>query len=315
MIRVSELSKSYGPNKAVDSLSFEVETGEVVGFLGPNGAGKTTTIRMMAGYLQPSSGHVTIDGLDASEGAARGRVGYMPESVPMHLEMRVHEYLSYRARLKQLPANERANEIDRVLRAADVLDVKGRIIGQLSKGYRQRVGLADALLGDPPVLILDEPTAGLDPNQIRQVRDLIRSVATTKTVFLSTHILSEVEAVCDRVIILRKGHKVGEGRAEELLGAQHAGRRYTLSSSASVDAIRAVFAGDSAVSSVRIDDEGVRRRIHLRLASDDAGAEALFARMFREGVALSEIRLEDESLEELFRELTKDPTTMSGSND
>ncbi len=194
----------------MNDVSFRVEHGEIAGFLGPNGAGKTTTLRMLTGYLAPTSGEVQIDGIDAvrSPIEARARLGYMPEGVPLYREMRVFEYLRHRAALKAVSGISDA--VDRSLERAGVTDVRKRIIGQLSKGYRQRVGLAESLLADPPILILDEPTSGLDPNQVRQFRELVRSFAGTKTVLLSTHILSEVDAVCDRVIIIREGEKVAD---------------------------------------------------------------------------------------------------------
>jgi ABC-2 type transport system ATP-binding protein len=187
-----------------------VEPGEIVGFLGPNGAGKSTTLRMLTGYLAPSEGAIRIGGIDAVGNSiqARDRLGYMPEGVPLYREMRVREYLRHRGALKGV--SKVADAVDRCLEVAGVADARNRIIGQLSKGYRQRVGLAEALIADPPILILDEPTSGLDPNQVRQFRELIRSFGGKKTVLLSTHILSEVEAVCDRVIIIREGEKVAD---------------------------------------------------------------------------------------------------------
>lgn len=210
MIEVETLSRRYGRRLAVNQVSFRVEPGEIVGFLGPNGAGKTTTLRMLTGYLAPTHGDIRIDGIDAVSDSirARERLGYMPEGVPLYREMRVHEYLRHRGALKKVP--NLAEAVDRSLERAGVTDARTRIVGQLSKGYRQRVGLAEALIADPPILILDEPTSGLDPNQVRQFRELVRSFGGKKTVLLSTHILSEVEAVCDRVIIIAEGRKVAD---------------------------------------------------------------------------------------------------------
>ena len=215
MIEVDALTRRYGARLAVDGLSFRVTPGEIVGFLGPNGAGKTTTLRMLTGYLAPTEGHIRIDGIDAVRNSieARRRLGYLPEGVPLYKEMRVHEYLRHRAALKSV--GDIGQSVSRALQSAGVADVKNRIIGQLSKGYRQRVGLAEALVADPPLLILDEPTSGLDPNQVRQFRLLVRGFARKKTIFLSTHILSEVQAVCDRVIIIREGRKVADVGLEE----------------------------------------------------------------------------------------------------
>ena len=215
MIEVEALSRQYGSRLAVNEVSFRVEPGEIVGFLGPNGAGKTTTLRMLTGYLAPTSGDIRIDGIDAVTDSirARARLGYMPEGVPLYREMRVFEYLRHRGALKRVSNLTAA--VDRALELAGVEDVQTRIVGQLSKGYRQRVGLAEALIADPPILILDEPTSGLDPNQVRQFRELVRSFGGKKTVLLSTHILSEVEAVCDRVIIIREGEKVADLRPDD----------------------------------------------------------------------------------------------------
>jgi len=210
VIEVEGLSRRYGSRLAVSDVSFRVQPGEIVGFLGPNGAGKTTTLRMLTGYLAPSSGTIRIDGIDAVDDSirVRQRLGYMPEGVPLYGEMRVHEYLRHRAALKSVSSLSEA--VDRSLERAGVADARTRIIGQLSKGYRQRVGLAEALIADPAILILDEPTSGLDPNQVRHFRELVRSFRGKKTVLLSTHILSEVEAVCDRVIIIREGRMVAD---------------------------------------------------------------------------------------------------------
>ncbi|MGL4423927.1 MAG: ABC transporter ATP-binding protein [Gemmataceae bacterium] len=218
MIRVENLTKYYGEYPAVRGISFEVPKGRVVGFLGPNGAGKSTTMRMLAGYLTPTSGRATIDNKDVfwDPIAARRRIGYMPENCPLYPEMRVDEYLRFRGGLKGLGWFSRRKRIDYVLQRCWLKDVRRQLIGTLSKGYRQRVGLADALLADPPVLILDEPTAGLDPTQIRETRKLIRELGTEHTMLLSTHILSEVEMACDHVIIIYQGQVAEDGSLYDL---------------------------------------------------------------------------------------------------
>jgi ABC-2 type transport system ATP-binding protein len=207
MIHVSKLTKFYGDYPAVQDVSFDVPAGQIVGFLGPNGAGKSTTMRILAGYLTATSGTATIDGLDVfwDSVEVRRRIGYMPESCPLYGDMRVSEYLHFRAGIKGIYGRQRRQRIDYVLGRCWLTDVRRQIIGTLSKGYRQRVGLADALLASPPVLILDEPTAGLDPAQIRETRNLIRELAQEHTVLLSTHILSEVEATCGGIIIIHRG--------------------------------------------------------------------------------------------------------------
>ncbi len=207
MIRAENLSRSYGYVNAVDRLNFEIGKGEIVGFLGPNGAGKTTTMRMLTTYLSPSSGRAWVAGRDVLDEPleVRRKVGYLPENVPMYAEMRVREFLTYRAKLKDVRASDRRSAIDRVIEQCKLAEVEYRIIGNLSKGFRQRVGLAEALVHDPDILILDEPTAGLDPIQVREVRTLIRQLGGKHTVLLSTHIMPEVEAVCQRVIVIVKG--------------------------------------------------------------------------------------------------------------
>jgi ABC-2 type transport system ATP-binding protein len=218
MIVVQNLVKRYGAREAVRDLSFSVKKGEIVGFLGPNGAGKSTTLRVLAGYLAPTTGTVRVAGHDVEKDpiAAKACVGYMPEMVPLYPEMRVIEYLDFRAELKGVPRAKRRERVGDVLEKARITEVAHVVVGSLSKGYRQRVGLADALVADPPLLILDEPTAGLDPNQIREVRDVVAGLRGSHTVLLSTHILSEVEASCGRAIVIAKGKLVAEGTLAEL---------------------------------------------------------------------------------------------------
>lgn len=207
MIKVENLTKRYAAKTAVEGVSFEVRKGEILGFLGPNGAGKTTTMRIIAGYMPASDGTVEVDGFDVFEKPldVRRRIGYLPENPPLYPEMTVTGYLRFVAKIKGVPSDRLANEVARVMERVSVTDVKERIISKLSKGYKQRVGLAQALLNDPPVLILDEPTIGLDPKQIQEVRELIKELAGTHTVVLSTHILPEVEQTCNRVIIIDRG--------------------------------------------------------------------------------------------------------------
>jgi ABC-2 type transport system ATP-binding protein len=223
MIEAKALTKRYGDVLAVDGVSFSVERGEVVGFLGPNGAGKTTTMRMLTGFVPPTDGSATIAGHDIFEDplAARRAVGYLPETPPLYPEMTVESYLRYVSKIKDVPRARRREAIDRALSRCGLADVRGRVIGTLSKGFRQRVGLAQAIVHDPPVLILDEPTVGLDPMQIAEIRGLIRELAagqgdTQHTVVLSTHIMAEVSAICRRVIMINEGRKSVDAPLEEL---------------------------------------------------------------------------------------------------
>ena len=218
MITVQGLTKSYGLAPAIRDLSFSVDPGEIVGFLGPNGAGKSTTMKILSGYLPADSGEVRIAGFDIfSESLkARSRVGYLPENVPLYPEMRVGEYLGYRASLKGVRSRRVREKVEDAVQLCGLSQVQRQLVGTLSKGYRQRVGLADALVNEPDILILDEPTIGLDPNQIREVRTLIKGLAARHTILLSSHILSEVEATCSRILIINKGSIVATGTPDEL---------------------------------------------------------------------------------------------------
>lgn len=207
MIEVKNLTKYYGHNIGIENISFKVEKGEILGLLGPNAAGKTTTIRILTCYMPPTSGTATVGGVDVFDAPlnVRKQIGYLPENVPLYPDMRTAEYLTYRAKLKEIPKGEIKKRLDYVIGKCKITDVRNKLIGTLSKGYRQRVGLAGTLISDPPILILDEPTIGLDPRQIREVRELIRELGGSHTVLLSSHILPEVEMICGRVIIIDKG--------------------------------------------------------------------------------------------------------------
>jgi gliding motility-associated transport system ATP-binding protein len=207
MIQVDGLAKYFGSVKAVDGISFGVEKGEIVGFLGPNGAGKTTTMRILTCFIPPSGGRATVAGFDVMKQSVdvRCHVGYLPESVPLYPEMRVREYVDFRAKLKGVPRKDRTKKVDEVMTRCRIRDVQRKLIGTLSRGYRQRVGLAESMVHDPEILVLDEPTVGLDPIQIRETRKLIKELGEQHTILLSTHILHEVEMVCERVIIIARG--------------------------------------------------------------------------------------------------------------
>ncbi|WP_438019544.1 ABC transporter ATP-binding protein [Sorangium sp. So ce315] len=311
MIEVEHLSKSYGPHLAVSDLSFRVSQGEIVGFLGPNGAGKSTTLRILAGFLGATSGRVRVAGYDIAEEPMRARasLGYMPETSPLYPEMRVSEYLAFRAELKLVPRRARREAVARALRDARVEDVASVMIGHLSKGYRQRVGLADALVSDPPLLILDEPTAGLDPNQIREVRALVRRLGRDRTVLLSTHILSEVEATCTRAVVIARGRLVAEGSIDELRAMRRAldggGARAVVRGAA--DAALAAARGAAGVRSAEAEPAGDATRLTVEFdAGADPGeaAERLVRALVGAGLGVREIVPRAPSLEQVFSELT-----------
>jgi ABC-2 type transport system ATP-binding protein len=317
MISVQKLVKRYGSGKgarlAVDDLSFEVDKGEVVGFLGPNGAGKSTTLRIMAGFLGMTSGKVSVAGHDIRDESfeARQKIGYMPEAVPLYPEMRVAEYLAFRAELKRVPRQDRASFVDDAMAKANVDDVANVLIGSLSKGYRQRVGLADALVARPPLLVLDEPTAGLDPNQIREVRDVIRELGKEHTVLLSTHILSEVEASCSRVVVIAKGKLVADGTMAEL-SAKRRPAGLILVVRGDLDTALGVVCGIEGVGKAAHDPAPSTETHSLhctwKKSVDNAGAaratEAAVASLLAAGCFVREVRPMRSSLEELFAELT-----------
>lgn len=311
MIEVEHLSKSYGAFEAVRDVSFRVDKGEIVGFLGPNGAGKSTTLRILAGFLGASSGRVRIAGHDIGDEpmAAREKLGYMPETSPLYPEMRVREYLAFRAELKRIPRSARSEAVERAAQEGRVDDVMSVVIGHLSKGYRQRVGLADALLGSPPLLILDEPTSGLDPNQIREVRALIRRLGEEHTVLLSTHILSEVEATCSRALVIAGGRLVAEGSIEAIRAMRRSpGLRITARASAEAAAEAARKA--KGVADVKVETRGAPGACGLlvEVAKDqDVGevSEAVVAALVGAGIGVREIAPAAASLEQVFSELTE----------
>jgi ABC-2 type transport system ATP-binding protein len=300
VIHVSKLTKYYGDYAAVRDVSFDVARGQVVGFLGPNGAGKSTTMRVLAGYLTATSGRATIDGLDVfwRPVEVRRRIGYMPENCPLYPEMRAAEYLRFRAGVKGLHGRRAARRVEHVLKRCWVDDVRRQLIGTLSKGYRQRVALADALLADPPVLILDEPTAGLDPSQIRETRVLIRELGEQHTVLLSTHILSEVEMTCDHVIIINRGAVAEAGPLADL--ARRAGQQAALvaelGGAPDGASVRRLLGVDRAEAD-RIDG-GVRLRIPT--ADPQALAARLAALAVEQGWQVRELRPRQQTLEDLF---------------
>jgi len=312
VIRVSHLTKHYGGHIAVDDVSFEVGRGEVVGFLGPNGAGKTTTLRILAGVLGPTSGTAHIAEHDIVEDSfeARRSIGYMPEAVPLYPEMRVVEYLRFRAELKRVPRAQRTRHVEEAMERAGVLDVAHKRIEHLSKGYRQRVGIADAIVAKPPIVVLDEPTAGLDPNQIRQARALIRELGREHTVVVSTHILSEAEACATRVLLIHRGRLVAQGATSDIR-AMRQGAGIEISVRGDTGAIDRALQGISGVASVeRVAGPLARLRVIWAgsLSADDRGIETerVVAALATAGLGVREVHPASGSLEDVFAALTTD---------
>ena len=305
MIEVKNLVKRYGDHCAVDHLSFTVEDGQVFGFLGPNGAGKTTTMNIMTGYLAATEGTVRIDGHDILEEpeAAKACLGYLPEIPPLYGDMTAEEYLRFCARLKRIPKKELEDQLQRVLTLTHLEDMAGRLVRNLSKGYRQRVGLGQAILGFPSTIILDEPTVGLDPKQVVEIRDLIRQLARDHTVILSSHILSEIRAVCDRVLIIRKGKFVACNTPEALEGKLSAGGALELEVRADADQAAAVLETVEGVTGCAVlGRTGGNAR--LSVSWDRDVREAVFYALADAQYPILEMRPRTASLEEAFLDLT-----------
>ncbi len=311
-IAVQDLHKSYGSHVALRGIDFKVDHGEVVGFLGPNGAGKTTTMRILTGFMAPSAGTTTIEGHDvvASPLKARQKIGYLPENAPIYADMTVHSYLEYIGQIRGLGSAERARAIERVAVKCGVAGRMSQKVGALSKGYRQRVGLAQALLHDPSILILDEPTTGLDPNQIVDIRNLIREIGRRKTVLLSTHILSEVQATCDRVLIINQGRIVADGRTDVVTAKEQGGLliQVTFEPGDVNPDKRGLTVSLSQVEGVqevkRIEGEHLDQLAYEILASRDIRAD-LFRFATRQGLVIVELTRAQSNLEEVFRRLTR----------
>ena len=307
MIEVQHLTKRYGPLKAVDDVSFTVERGEIFGFLGPNGAGKTTTMRVLTGYMPPSEGRAVVAGFDVFDQPieAKRRTGYLPETPPLYPEMTVRDYLAFVARIKGVPRGERAARLDYVMGRTRVADVANRHCGKLSKGYRQRVGLAQAILHNPDVLILDEPTAGLDPKQIIETRQLIKELAGDHTIILSTHILPEVSQTCHRVVIINKGRVVAVDTPENLTARLRGSETMYMQVDGLGADVKGALEGVTGVTRiVPADTRGTATGFEIDSESGRDVRRELAAAVVSRGWGLLELRPMRMSLEEVFLHLT-----------
>ena len=306
MIKVENLTKRYAGITAINNLTFEVEKGEIVGFLGPNGAGKSTTMKILTSYLPATSGRATIAGFDVFEQSveARRHIGYLPENTPLYTDMRVGEYLRYRANLKGVPGRKVKSSVGDVIELCNLREVERKLIGSLSKGYRQRVGLADALVHDPDLLILDEPTIGLDPNQIRQVRELIKNLGGKRTVLISTHILPEVEIMCSRVIVIHKGKIRASDTAENLLKNQRTAGSMRIEAKVGADNAADDLLKLPGVKDVTSDQDGDYSIFQLKLEANADPSEEVMSLINRRQWALRELTRRRPTLEDVFVELT-----------
>ena len=315
MIEVENVSKLFGNFRAVDGISFSIQTGEIVGLLGPNGAGKTTTMRMISGFLEPDSGTVKIDGLDVLKNPVetKRKIGYMPESTPMYSDMIVADYLKYIAEIENQNPAEKCRELAEVCGLKEVMH---KNIGELSRGNRQRVGLAHALMGNPEILILDEPTSGLDPNQVLEVRSLIKQIGKTHTVIISTHILSEVEMLCGRVIIISGGKKVADSPTEEL--REHFGNSSEVQicvSGASTEEAEKIFRGINGVSKIHSSLNDGKIEFRISVEKNIEVRPELAKACVQNGLELFEMQQKKNSLEDVFRSLTSAHDSENGVYD
>ena len=326
MIEVSHLVKKYGSHYAVNDLTFRVEKGQIYGFLGPNGAGKSTTMNIITGYLAPTSGEVKINGYDIQQEPEEAKrcIGYLPEMPPLYADMTVREYLVFVSELKRVARKQRKNNIQDVMERTGVTEMKDRLIRNLSKGYKQRVGLAQALLGDPEIIILDEPTVGLDPKQIIEMRDLIRGLREKHTVILSSHILSEVSAVCDRILIISAGKLVACDTPEGLTRLMTGGEELTLQVKGSAGRLEEVLSGLDGISGFEVkpvpetkeqhresvdageqaNEESARAAAVIRVEEGCDIREEMFYRLAQNRLPILELHVTAKSLEEIFLELT-----------
>lgn len=317
MIEVENLVKRYGDHVAVDHLSFHVGKGQIYGFLGPNGAGKSTTMNIMTGYLAATEGTVKINGFDVLKQPeeAKKSIGYLPEMPPLYMDMTVYEYLKFAAELKKIPKAERETQIEEVMEMTMITDMQERLIKNLSKGYKQRVGLAQAILGYPEVIILDEPTVGLDPKQIIEIRDLIRKLGEKHTVILSSHILSEVSAVCDHIMIISHGKLVASDSPEGLQKLQNTKRQLTVSIKGEKESVQNVISNIKNINTFKVESGKEKGSVDAVIETETGidFREELFYALAEKKLPILEMQLSEKSLEDIFLELTQDERPASKS--
>ena len=310
MIQVENLTKYYHTLCAVDQINFDIQKGEILGLLGPNGAGKTTTLRMLTGYLQPSSGNIHVKGLSIDQHMLEIKkiLGYLPESAPLYHDMLVFDYLNYVAAVREINGDQKLARIRRLADLCGINEVMHQPIGELSKGYKQRVGLAHAMMNDPEVLVLDEPTSGLDPNQIVEIRKIIKEIGKEKTIILSTHILSEAEATCDRIVIISQGKIVADGSTENLKRSAGGKKDMHLSlQNADFETVQKSFADIKGIENVsRLSETDGTLNVRLSYQSTDDLRPDVYRKIKKTDWVLLDFHQETRSLENIFRELTKE---------
>ncbi len=306
MINIENLVKDYGDTRALNGINVSIPRGQVIGLLGPNGAGKSTTLRILTGYLKPTSGKITVKGLDVTEHPTEVKkmIGYLPESAPLYSEMLVYDYLTYIADLRGMKKPEKDKRIKELSRLCGIKEVMHRPVRTLSKGYKQRVGLAQALMDDPEILVLDEPTSGLDPNQIVEIRSIIREIGKEKTVIFSTHILSEAEAACSRIVIVNKGDIAADGSTEMLKNARSSSRNLEIIiGGAAIEEVEKLFKSVEGVSIIDISnhEDGIR----LNIGCNSDMRKDIYLMLKKTDWILLEMIQQKQTLETIFREITQ----------
>ncbi len=308
MLEVENLTKTYGNFEAVKELNFKIETGGIYGFLGPNGAGKSTTMNMITGYLAPTKGRILIDGADVvrEPKKAKKKLGYLPEIPPLYPDLTVREYLSFVSELKAVPSKQRSGIIGEIMDRTDLYPVEGKLIKNLSKGFKQRVGIAEALIGYPELIILDEPTAGLDPAQIIEIRNLILSLKNDHTVILSSHILQEISAVCDHIMVLSHGRLMANDTPENIASSMNTENRTRLLLKGKEDEIRSALSDSPFITSFTLENKGEPISAELKSDSVNDIREKIFDTCAARGIKILEMRSEMMSLEDVYMKLTSD---------
>ena len=305
MIEIKNLLKCYGENVAVNNISFSVDKGEILGFLGPNGAGKSTTMNILTGYMSYTEGSVMIDGIDMLKNPidCKKRIGYLPEQPPLYVDMTVNEYLDFVCDIKSVKEDKKQHILD-VLEMVGIIDVNDRLIKNLSKGYKQRVGIAQALIGNPEILILDEPTVGLDPKQIIEIRNLIKTLGKNRTVILSSHILSEISAICERVIIINNGEIVAVDTPENLGKSISSNKRFVVTSDADADKVKSIIDAIDGVVNVEVINGKADGETDFMVEAQRDVRKDITSSLAKEGLSILMIAEDELSLEDIFLELT-----------
>jgi len=308
LIKVQNVTKKYNKFLAVDNINFEIADGEVVGFLGPNGAGKSTTMNMITGFIEPTSGEIIVNGYDINQKSkqAKRQIGYMPENVPLYLELTVKEFVSYMADLKLVKRSEKKAEIDRVIGVTGLKDVQGKLIRNLSRGYRQRVSLAGALVGNPPILILDEPTVGLDPKQVIEIRNLIKSLGKEHTILISSHILSEISQMCNKIMIINKGKILRIDSTSEIEKQTTSSSEVIVTVDDPENKFKTMKKAISNISSIDlVEDNGQEKVYNVKYKGEDI-RKVLFKECAKDDITIIEMKKKENSLEEAFLKITEE---------